>query len=139
MDTHTSQIVTDSLGRRGGPRRRWPEEAKRKIVEETFKPGASVAIVARRYELNANVVFAWRRLYRAGEFGEAVPEGGAGLIPVKVIAPDPGGKRIQKRPRAAVAQSEGIELLLAGGTQVRLSGALAREALREIIAAVCAR
>jgi transposase-like protein len=55
MDTHTSQIVTDSLGRRGGPRRRWPE-AKRKIVEETFKPGASVAIVARRYDLNANVL-----------------------------------------------------------------------------------
>ena len=139
MDTHTSQLMTDSLGRRGGPRRRWPEEAKRKIVEETFKPGASVAIVARRYELNANVVFAWRRLYRAREFGEAVPEGGAGLIPVKVIAPDPGGKRIQKRPRAAVAHSEGIELLLAGGTQVRISGALAREALREIITAVCAR
>ncbi len=139
MDTHTSPIVTDSLGRRGGPRRRWPEEAKRKIVEETFQPGASVAIVARRYELNANVVFAWRRLYRAGESGEAVPAGGAELVPVKVITPDPGGKRIQKRPRAAVAQSEGIEVLLAGGTQVRFSGALAREALREIIAAVCAR
>lgn len=139
MDTHTSQIATDSLGRRGGPRRRWPEEAKRKIVEETFKPGASVAIVARRYELNANVVFAWRRLYRAGEIGETVPDSGAELIPVKVIAPDPGRKRVPRRPRAAVTQSEGIEVLLAGGTQVRFSGALAREALREIIAAVCAR
>ena len=64
MDTHTSQIPTDSLGRRGGPRHRWPEETKRRIVEETFKPGASVAIVARRYELNANVVCEWRRLYR---------------------------------------------------------------------------
>lgn len=139
MDTHTSQIVTDSLGRRGGPRRRWPEEAKRKIVEETFEPGASVAIVARRYELNANVVFAWRRLYRAGEIGEVAPDSGAELIPVKVIAPDPGGKRVQQRPRTNVTQSEGIEVLLAGGTQVRFSGALAREALREIIAAVCAR
>jgi transposase len=140
MDTHTSQIMTDSLGRRGGPRRRWPEEAKRKIVEETFKAGASVAIVARRYELNANVVFAWRRLYRArGEIGEAVPDSGAELIPVKVIAPDPGRKRIQKQSRVAEFQTEGIELLLAGGTQVRFSRALAREALREIIAAVCAR
>ena len=139
MDTHTSQIMTDSLGRRGGPRRRWPEEAKRKIVEETFKPGASVAIVARRYELNANVVFAWRRLYRAKEYGEVVADGGADLIPVKVIAPDPGDRRIPKRPRAAESEGESIEVLLAGGTQVRFSGALAREALREIIAAVCAR
>jgi transposase len=89
MDTYASEVSTDSLGRRGGPRRRWPEELKRKIVEETLKPGASVAIVARRYELNANVVFAWRRLYRAGEFGVVSGDSGAELIPVKVIAPAP--------------------------------------------------
>ena len=70
MDMYTSQVTTDSLGRRGGPRRRWPEMTKRKIVEETFEPGASVALVAQRYELNPNVVFAWRRLYRTGEFGK---------------------------------------------------------------------
>jgi transposase len=130
MDTHTSEISTDSLGRRGGPRRRWPEETKRRIVEETFKPGASVAIVARRYELNANVVFAWRRLYRAAE-------GADDLIPVKVIAPDTGRKDVQSR--RSVPPADSIEVLLAGGTQVRFSGSLAREALREIIAAVCIR
>ena len=122
-----------------GPPWRWPEEAKRKIVEETFKPGASVAIVTRRYELNANVVFAWRRLYRAGGTGEEVTDSGAQLIPVKVIAPDPGRKRIQKRSRAAVVQTEGIEVLLAGGTQCVSAELWRGEALREIIAAVCAR
>lgn len=136
MDTHTSQIPTDSLGRRGGPRRRWPEETKRRIVEETFKPGASVAIVARRYELNANVVFAWRRVYRADGMGPSA-DSAADLIPVKVIAPDPRRKEVQSQ--ACVPQTGSIEVLLAGGTQVRFSGSLAREALREIIAAVCAR
>ena len=136
MDTHTSQIPTDSLGRRGGPRRRWPEETKRRIVEETFKPGASVAIVARRYELNANVVFAWRRLYRADGMGPSA-DSAADLVPVKVIAPDPGRKQVQ--PQACVSQADSIEILLAEGTQVRFSGSLAREALREIIAVVCAR
>jgi transposase len=139
MDTYASEIATDSLGRRGGPRRRWPEETKRRIVEETFKPGASVANVARRHELNANVVFAWRRMYRAEQLGRTASEVDAELVPVKVIAPDPGGKRIREQPQATVSHTESIEVLLAGGTQVRFSGALAREALREIIAAVCAR
>jgi transposase len=139
MDMHTSEVTTDSLGRRGGPRRRWPEAAKRKIVEETFEPGASVAIVARRYELNANVVFAWRRLYRAGETSAAGSGKAPGLIPVKVIAPEPSVPKTRGRPRIPPPQSESIEMRLADGTQVRFSGGLAREALRQIIAAVCAR
>ena len=138
MDTYASEVTTDSLGRRGGPRRRWPEATKRKIVEQTFEPGASVAIVARRHELNANVVFAWRRLYRAGEFGKPT-EGGADLIPVKVIAPAPSPKRVADRSGASPSQADSIEVRLAEGAQVRFSGALAREALREIIAAVFAR
>ncbi len=107
-------------------------------MEQTFEPGASVAIVARRYELNANVVFAWRRLYRVGDFGKP-REGGAELIPVKVIAPDPGTKRVADRSAASTTQTDSIEVRLAEGAQVRFSGALAREALREIIAAVFAR
>jgi transposase len=114
MDTYASDVTTDSLGRRGGPRRRWPEATKRKIVEQTFEPGTSVAIVARRYELNANVVFAWRRLYRAGEFGKPM-EGGAELIPVKVITPDPGPKRVADRSGASAAQADSIEVRLAEG------------------------
>lgn len=135
---HTSEVTTDSLGRRGGPRRRWPEAAKRKIVEETFEPGASVAIVARRYELNANVVFAWRRLYRAEEASVAGSGKAPELIPVKVIAPEPSFAKTG-RARIPPPQSESIEMRLADGTQVRFSGGLAREALRQIIAAVCAR
>lgn len=43
---------------------------KRKIVEETLAPGASVARVARANGVNANQVFSWRRLYRAGRLGD---------------------------------------------------------------------
>jgi len=138
MDMYASQVTTDSLGRRGGPRRRWPEATKRKIVEETFEAGASVAVVAQRYELNPNVVFAWRRLHRAGEFGKP-SESGAQLLPVKVIAPAPGPKRVADRNGASATQPDSIEVRLAEGARVRFSGALAREALREIIAAVFAR
>ena len=139
MDTHTTDVTTDSLGRRGGPRRRWPEAAKRKIVEETLEPGASVAIVARRYELNANVVFAWRRLYRAADPAAVIPARAPGLIPVNVITAEHGVPKARGRPRIHAPQSESIEIMLAGGARLRFSGNLARDALKQIIAAVCAR
>src|SRR5215211_753580 len=41
--------------------RAWPESLKREIVAASLVPGASVSRVARRYDVNANQVFAWRR------------------------------------------------------------------------------
>jgi len=55
---------------------------KRRIVEETLSPGASVARVARAHGVNANQVFGWRRLYLAGRLGE--PKPGMKLLPVRV-------------------------------------------------------
>lgn len=50
------------------PRRVFRSRAlKRRIVEETMQPGASVSRVARKYGVNANQVFCWRRLYQQGE------------------------------------------------------------------------
>jgi transposase len=52
------QAASDSARRR---RRLWSDEEKRQIVAETLAPGASVSIVARRHDLNANMLFTWRR------------------------------------------------------------------------------
>ena len=42
-------------------RRVRPEEEKRRFVAETYERGASVSAVARRHDLNANLLFSWRR------------------------------------------------------------------------------
>lgn len=42
---------------------------KRQVVEDTLKPGASAALVAREHEINANLLFKWRRQYLAGDYG----------------------------------------------------------------------
>jgi transposase-like protein len=55
------------------PRRQYPLELKRRVVEETFAPGASVSIVARRHDLNANLVFEWRKQYRYGRLWNGTP------------------------------------------------------------------
>jgi transposase len=62
---------SESLG--AAPRQRRSIAEKRRIVEETLVEGASVARVAREHGINANQVFGWRRLYRAGRLGGASP------------------------------------------------------------------
>ena len=42
-------------------RRFWSEDEKRRIVAQTCAPGVSVSQVGRRYDVNANLIFKWRR------------------------------------------------------------------------------
>ncbi len=66
----------------GGRRRRfWSSDEKRRMVAESLKPGASVAMVARRYGVNANLLFTWRRQEAAAANGGAEP---VKLVPVTV-------------------------------------------------------
>lgn len=48
-------------------RRRWSQDDKARIVEETLAPGAKVTDVARRNGVAASVVFTWRRQARTVE------------------------------------------------------------------------
>ena len=56
-------------------------EEKRRIVEATLVPGASIARVARDNRVNANQVFQWRYEYKNG-VGWAVKQPHAKLLPV---------------------------------------------------------
>ena len=41
----------------------WTNDEKRRIVAESFEEGTSVAAVARRHDLNTNLLFSWRRQF----------------------------------------------------------------------------
>lgn len=82
--------ITDVKVKQTERHQRSPQQ-KREIVEETLAPGASVARVARAHEVNANQVFAWRRLYRQGRLGNA-PQRPIRLLPVSVS--DVGGSEV---------------------------------------------
>jgi transposase-like protein len=47
-------------------RRSYSDAFKREVVAETHEPGVSIAAVARRHGINANVVFGWLRDPRFG-------------------------------------------------------------------------
>ena len=57
--------------------------AYRQVVEATFQPGASVSLIAREHDVNANLVFRWRHQYQEGLFGPVSQS--ATLLPVQVI------------------------------------------------------
>jgi transposase len=81
---------------------------KRRIVELTFEPGASVALVARAHGVNANQVFAWRRALKSGELAEPISASTA-LLPVKVAASTEAEIREPAAQRPAASGSIHIE------------------------------
>lgn len=113
---------------------------KLSILQEIDAPGASVAQVARRHGLNANLLFAWRRLHQKGllEQQRHAPP----LLPVRITAPTitptqratMTSKPAQPRAVRPAASADAIELVLPGEIRVRLSGEAQRQVLDRILA-----
>ena len=118
-------------------RRRWSEAQKRQIVAETCEPGVSVPMVAQRYNLNANQVFKWRRLFRESE-----RVGGAGrFVPVVVEAApgqEPAAATMCPPSESVVAEdvpaTGRMEIVLSGGRRVIVDRAVDGAALSRVIA-----
>ena len=106
-------------------RRLWTDEEKRSICLQTITPGVSVAQVALRYTVNANLIFKWLRdpQYRPGA-GSA--EAGSGFLPVEIVKEAPVTRPIS-------VTNDHIEVELAGGHRMRISGAYDPEALARLI------
>jgi len=47
-------------------KRKWSPEEKKAIVQETYQPGMTVSLIARRYDISPSQLFYWRRLMEEG-------------------------------------------------------------------------
>ena len=63
MTSHNPKIEVLSGPER---RRRWSSTEKLAIIQETYDPDATVSIVARRYGIQPNQLFTWRKLATQG-------------------------------------------------------------------------
>jgi len=109
-----------------GRRRRnrtWPEALKREIVAASLVPGVSVSIVARRYDVNANQVFKWRKRFGS----DARPPVAAQMIPVVVNAEHTG---VAAEPSLV---GEKVEIDVAGRYRIRVGGHFDGEVLRRVL------
>ncbi len=108
----------------------WPEALKREIVAATNVPGASVSVVAREYDVNANQVFSWRRRYGEASKPAAAPPPTSGLVPV-MIAPDP--ESMIGAGSATPSTAETIEIEVAGDCRVRVGASFDARALKRVL------
>ena len=109
-------------------KRLWTDEEKRSICFQTTSPGVSVAQVARRYAVNANLIFKWLRdpRYAPDPTSVAPPAEEARFLPVEIVA------ETRSTPAAPAAENH-IEIELAGGHRMRISGSYDPEALARLI------
>ena len=105
-------------------------EEKRRIVEEVLRGDASVAVIARRHEVNANLVFSWKRQYEKG----LLEPSGTALVPVKVRKRSLTSTRLSRN-----ADDACVEIDLGAGKCVRLRGELARALLDRVVGALGGR
>lgn len=114
------------VGKSGRRKRRsWTLEEKRRIVDESLEDGASIAEIARLYELNANQLFTWRR-----QFGlePATASDVTTLLPVTIA------------PEGEVETGSGgvgqMEIVLAGGVRVIVWADVQTAALTRVLKAL---
>jgi transposase len=122
-------------------RRRWTAQEKAEILAESFRPGASVAEVARRHGVSRGLLWAWRHQARKrGAIGEL------SFVPVRIVdeAATPACSPTVEQEggvTATTGQSGDAMAALVTGTidieirqaHVRVSGVVDAAALRQVL------
>jgi transposase len=115
-------------------RRRWSQDDKLRIVEETLVPGAKVTEVARRNGIAASVVFTWRRQART------IEKVGPCFAPAQIAAAETSGenakplsdddRRLRPVPVARVGL---IEIELGNRRRIRVDAQVDPDALARVL------
>jgi len=116
-------------------KRLWTDEEKRSICFQTTAPGVSVAQVARRYAMNANMIFKWLRDPRYAPEAEPVVEANAAdvacFLPVEIV--DRPQDNDTPPATVPVPPAGTIEIDIAGGHRLRVMGGYDAAALARLI------
>lgn len=114
--------------KKGGKKRFWSDEEKVSICAQTRAPGVSVAQVARRYAMNANLIHKWLRDPRFAPEGVAAETEVAEFLPIEVEGMDsplsvphlPAPSLVSGTPLSAqrvdITLSDGRRILVEGTT-----------------------
>ena len=117
-------------GKKGQKKRVWSDDEKRSICEQTTTAGVSVVQVARRYSMNANLIFKWlkdpRFAPQVGDVPKLLEDGAATFLPIEVS--DPSFVEAT-RPNTDASQSYGagvcahrVDITLSDGRRILVEG-----------------
>ena len=113
---HISRLEIVDTGRR----RRWSDEAKVRIVEESLSGPRLASATARRHGISNQLLFSWRKAYRAGRLGAP-----RGFVPAMIVTEPP--------DKDAGSGCGRIEIVSANGRRVLVDGDVEVEALLRIL------
>jgi transposase len=97
---HISRLEIVDTGRR----RRWSAAEKLRIVEESFSALRLASATARRHGISNQLLFAWRKAYRAGRLGDG------GFVPAVIVPEQP--------KKGTGTDCRRIEIVIANGRRV---------------------
>ena len=123
---------------RGQARRRWSDEAKRRLVAETLVPGATVHSVGQRHGVNTSQLFTWRKQFRA-EFDP--PPAKPAFAAVELAMPGSTETAADGPVAGAdvVASTGVLEIELPEGGRVRIRGDVAPAVVTAALSALVRR
>ena len=113
-------------------KRLWTDEEKRSICLQTTAPDVSVAQVARRYAQNANMIFKWLRDARCASGSAQGAVDAPIFLPVEIVNPARSEVARAVLPASTLPDCL-LEIEIAGGHRLRVSGAYDPETLAQLI------
>jgi transposase len=116
-----------------GRRRRWTDEEKLRIVEESFSAPRLVSATARRNGISNALLFSWRKAYREGHCGA-----GAGFVPA-IVAPAETASEPPTNERREPLRDANSERVCPGQMVIVLGGARRVIVGRDVEAAALGR
>lgn len=119
--------------KKGGKKRFWSDEEKISICGQTRAPGVSVAQVARRYSMNANLIHKWLRDPRFAPDDETVAAETTGFLPIEIegIAAAPSPPQLPAPPSVSCVplSAQRVDITLSDGRRILVEGTTALSAV----------
>lgn len=120
-------------------RRKWPVEAKARIMEEALAPGTTIASVADRHGVARSQVYGWLKKARAGNLpGISVsPAACTAFVPVKVEeATAPASPPAPRTMPVARRRIGAVEITLGNGRSLKVDEEIDPALLARLAAAL---
>jgi transposase len=116
-------------------RRSWSDDEKREICQQTTVPGVSVAQVARRYAMNANMIHTWLKDPRFAPEADASDQE-ATFLPIEIeadVAQKPASIDVPLPSPSAPLSASRVDITLSDGRRILVEGPTALTALVSLV------
>lgn len=109
-------------GKKGQKKRFWSDDEKRSICAQTTVPGVSVAQVARRYAMNANLIHNWLKDPRFAPVPATELSSDADFLPVEIDGAVAVPSVEDARELGTAVSAQRVDITLSDGRRILVEG-----------------